>query len=72
MPDAFKFVVLLLLIAIAGSLASGLFFLNKDQGGSYRTVRALTVRISLSVLLFVLLIVGYFAGWLQPHGLMGQ
>lgn len=72
MPEAFKFVVLLLLIAIAGSLASGLFFLNKDQSGSHRTVRALTVRISLSVLLFVLLIVGYFAGWLQPHGLMGR
>jgi hypothetical protein len=35
-------------------------------------VNALTVRITLSVLLFLLLIGGYFAGYLQPHGLMGR
>jgi Protein of unknown function (DUF2909) len=69
MPLAFKFLVIALLLAILGSLFSGLFFLNKDQGNTQRTVKALTLRIALSVLLFLLLIGGYFVGWLQPHGL---
>ena len=63
-----KVIIVLFLFAIIGSLFSGLFFLMKDKGTSERTVRALTVRISLSVLLFILLMVGYATGVLQPHG----
>ena len=50
-----KILVVLILLVIISSLFSGLFYLVKDKGTSERTVRALTVRISLSVLLFVLL-----------------
>jgi hypothetical protein len=64
--------VLLLLLAIVASLFSGLFYIGQDQQGSRRVVNALTVRITLSVLLFLLLIGGYFAGYLQPHGLLGR
>jgi hypothetical protein len=64
-----KIIVLLFLFAIIASLGSGLFYLVKDKGSSNRTVRALTVRISLSVLLFVLLMLGYLTGLLQPHGI---
>ena len=63
-----KIIVILFLLAIVGSLFSGLFFLMKDKGASERTVRALTVRVSLSVLLFILLIIGFATGLLQPHG----
>jgi hypothetical protein len=63
-----KILVVLILLVIIGSLFSGLFYLVKDKGTSERTVRALTVRISLSVLLFVLLMLGYATGVLQPHG----
>jgi hypothetical protein len=63
-----KIIVVLFLFAIIGSLFSGLFFLMKDKGTSERTVRALTVRISLSVLLFILLMIGFATGLLQPHG----
>jgi hypothetical protein len=63
-----KIIIVLFLIAIIGSLFSGLFFLMKDKGASERTVKALTVRISLSVLLFIMLIVGFATGLLQPHG----
>jgi len=56
-----KIAVVLVLIVILGSLFSALFFLNKDKAGSDRTVRALTVRIGLSIVLFIgLLIAGYF------------
>ena len=63
-----KIIVVLFLIIIIGSLFSGLFYLVKDKGTSERTVRALTLRISLSVLLFILLMIGYATGLLQPHG----
>ena len=64
-----KIIVVLFLFAIIGSLFSGLFFLMKDKGTSERTVRALTVRVSLSVLLFILLMIGFATGLLQPHGI---
>ena len=66
-----KILVVVILFTIIGSLFSGLFFLIRDKGASDRTVRALTVRISLSVLLFVLLMIGYATGLLQPHGVGG-
>ena len=65
-----KLIIVLFLFIIVGSLFNGLFYLVRDKGSSERTVRALTVRISLSVLLFVLLMVGYATGILQPHGVM--
>ncbi len=66
-----KIIIVLFLLLIIGSLFSGLFYLVKDKGTSERTVRALTVRISLSVLLFILLMLGYATGLLQPHGIAG-
>jgi hypothetical protein len=67
---ATKIIIVLFLLVIVGSLFSGLFYLVRDKGTSERTVRALTVRISLSVLLFVLLMIGYATGLLQPHGVL--
>jgi hypothetical protein len=64
-----KIIVVLFLIAIIGSLFSGLFFLMRDKGASERTVKALTIRVSLSVLLFILLMLGFATGLLQPHGI---
>jgi len=63
-----KAVILALLFGIIVSLGSGLFFLVKDkEGGSKRMVNSLTVRISLSVALFVMILVAYQLGILQPH-----
>jgi len=64
-----KTIVILMLLLILASLGSGLFFLIRDQGRNPRTVRALTVRIALSVTLFVLLMLAYATGLLTPHGL---
>lgn len=63
-----KFIIIIAFIAIVISLFSGGFFLVKDRGESKRTVKSLTWRISLSVALFLLLILAYFMGWLHPHG----
>jgi amino acid transporter len=65
----FKIIIMLLLLAVLISLASGMFFLVQDQGESDRTVKSLTVRITLSIALFLMLIIGYFTGLIQPHGI---
>ena len=65
----FKIVVVLLLVFIIVSLASGMVFLVRDKGQTTRTVKSLTLRIVLSVFLFILLFIGFRAGWIQPHGI---
>ena len=62
-----KFLIVLTLAAIIASLGTGLFHLVKDEGQSKRMVNALTVRIVLSVLLFVLLFISWKGGMIQPH-----
>ncbi len=62
--------VIIVLIAIVGSLGSAMFYLVRDKGEGDRTLKALTLRISLSVLLFALLFVFYGLGWIQPHGVI--
>ncbi|MCX7171424.1 MAG: twin transmembrane helix small protein [Proteobacteria bacterium] len=57
-----KIIVIVLLLLIVASLGSALFFLVTDKSGSTRTARALTVRISLSLLLFAILVAGYYFG----------
>ena len=57
-----KIVVILFLVFILVSLFSALYFLVRDKGQGERTVKALTVRITLSIVLFVLLMLGYYSG----------
>ena len=57
-----KIAIVLVFLIIIGSLFSGLYFLAKDKSGSERTVKALTVRITVSIVLFILLLVGYWTG----------
>jgi len=64
-----KILIIATLAAIITSLASGMVFLVKDKGQSTRTAKALTVRISLSVVLFGLLMLGIFTGHIKPHGI---
>lgn len=67
-----KLFILVVFIAILVSLASGLYHLVRDQGGSRRTVRALTLRVGLSVGLFVVLMLLVATGVIRPHGLYPQ
>ncbi|MFZ0789694.1 MAG: twin transmembrane helix small protein [Chromatiaceae bacterium] len=66
----FKLPVLVVLGFIVFSLAQGMYYLAKDDGETdkNRVVRALTVRIVLSLTLFGLLILGYVFGLIEPHG----
>jgi len=66
-----KIVVIATLAAILYNLGAGLYFMMVDNGGTGRTVGALTRRIGLSVapILFVMLCIAM--GWIQPHGVTG-
>jgi hypothetical protein len=71
-----SFIWVLILVCLAGillSLASGLFHLSRGRGeeDSAKFGRALTVRISLSVALFLLLILAWHQGWIAPHAFGG-
>lgn len=64
-----KILIVACLIGIVLSLGSGLFYLVNDKGESRKMVRMLTIRVGLSILLFVLLIVAWSQGMIEPHGL---
>jgi hypothetical protein len=62
-----KLVVLILLVAVLISLGSGLFFLVRDEKGSPRMLKALKIRVALSVLLILFLLVSFQFGWITPQ-----
>ncbi|HEY4368379.1 MAG TPA: twin transmembrane helix small protein [Steroidobacteraceae bacterium] len=64
-----KILIVLCLLGIVASLGSGLFHLVSDKGESKKMVTALTVRVVLSIALFVLLFIAWSQGMIQPHGI---
>jgi len=64
-----KILIVACLLGIVASLFSGLFHLVNDKGQSNRMLNSLTLRIALSVALFILLFIGWRLGMLHPHSL---
>lgn len=62
-----KILIVLVMIIIVASLASGLIFLVRDKDQSKRTVKALTWRIALSLSLFIFLFLAFKFNWITPH-----
>jgi hypothetical protein len=56
-------------VAILASLGLALVALFRRGDNSQTLLRALTVRVGLSVLFFLLLLLGWYLGILEPHGL---
>ena len=67
MDLAIRITILATLFVIVASLGSGLFYLIRDRGQSRRTLNALTLRIALSVILFLLILLGYVTGVITPN-----
>lgn len=63
--------ILVFFMAIVYNLGAGLFFMMTDKGESDRTLKALTRRIALSVVLIALVILGIWTGVIRPHGVGG-
>jgi hypothetical protein len=64
-----KVVVIAGLIAIVVALFSALVFLYRDRGSGTRMVKALAIRVGLSILLVSFLLVSYYMGWIAPQGM---
>lgn len=61
--------IAVMLLAIVASLGRALFLMSAGPQESNSMVNALTIRIALSIALFILLMVGNHFGWIQPHGM---
>jgi hypothetical protein len=59
-----RIIVVLMLIAIIASLGSALVFVYRDQGQKTRAVKALSLRVGLSLVLFLLLMAAHWFGWI--------
>ncbi|MCA1924707.1 MAG: twin transmembrane helix small protein [Thiobacillus sp.] len=64
-----RILALLFIVLILASLGSALYYLIKDRGQTDRTVKMLTVRVVLSLSLFILLMAGYYFGLVPANGL---
>ena len=62
-------IVVAFLVVIVYNLGAGLYYMMTDKGQTDRTVKALTWRIGLSVLLILLVIAGILTGLIKPHGI---
>jgi hypothetical protein len=63
----FRYLVIVILALILGSLGKALVHLsNSRPEDANRMFKALAWRVGLSVGLFLLLIVGYYSGWIDP------
>ena len=64
-----RIIIVLALAGILVSLGSALVYLIRDKGTTNRTVNALTIRVGISVALFLFILFSYWMGWIQPRSL---
>ena len=69
MTPFFRILVIAAFIGILASLGSALYQLTRRGGDSKKMVRALAIRVGLSLALFLLLMIAWYAGLIAPHGL---
>ena len=62
LPGEMRYVVIAVLLLIVASLGSAVFFMMHDRSHSKRMVKALAIRVGLSVALFLFLMAGYYFG----------
>jgi hypothetical protein len=59
-----RYVVIAALVLIVASLGSALVFVFRDRSGSMRAVKALALRVGLSLALFLFLMASYYFGFI--------
>ena len=66
-----KWLVLLIFFAIVLSLVSAMLSLVRGHTEARNMVRALSIRVGLSIFLFMLLWWTWKLGWIEPHAVGG-
>jgi Flp pilus assembly protein protease CpaA len=69
MQPLFRVLVIAVFIGILASLGFALYQLTRSGGDSKKMIRALAIRVGLSFALFLMLMIAWYAGLIQPHGL---
>ena len=68
-----KFIIAFAFAGILGALAmAGVFMMKDGRSGKPKTsnmMRALALRVALSITLFACILISYWAGWIQPTGI---
>lgn len=64
-----KIIIIFTMIIIAISLGISLIFLIRDSGTTKRSVKALSVRIGVSLSLFIFLFIAFKLGLIKPHSI---
>ena len=67
-----KLVIVVLFIAMVISLGVALRHMVKDRGRGDGTVRALTMRVGIWVVLFLIIAIGLYSGFLSPGNSLQQ
>jgi succinate dehydrogenase/fumarate reductase cytochrome b subunit len=62
-----KVLIVLVLLFIVFNLGAGMVYMLTDKGKSDRTLKALTMRIGISIMLFILLLIGMATGLVDYH-----
>ena len=65
-----NYIILVFFIFIIYSLASALYYMMKDGEGSKRMVKALTLRVGISIALFLFILLSFWMGWIKPAGVV--
>ena len=60
-----RYLVFLFLAAILFSLGSALFHMSRSKQTNPKVVWSLTIRVALSVILFLVLMISYKLGWIS-------
>ena len=70
---AMKFIVALAFLAILASLGSALVFMMRNgrsgEAKSGQMVKALGLRVGISIVLFICVLIGWHLGYIQPTGI---
>jgi hypothetical protein len=64
-----KIIIGLLLLIIIYCLGSAMYFMLSGKSHPTSMAKALTWRVILSLCVFLLLMIGFYLGWLTPHGM---
>jgi hypothetical protein len=64
-----KLLIIAFLVVILWNLGAGLYYMMVDKGTTDRTVRSLSWRIGISVVLILIVVAGISTGWIKPHGI---
>lgn len=66
-PASMRYVVIAIFVLIVASLASAAVFMFRDRSASKRMVKALALRVGLSIALFVFLMAAYYLGLIKER-----